>query len=303
MQSPLQNTKISKDYQLSFSKIKEKVLPLYDKFVPEKIKNRRNIEQQIQPDVVIISAIIWATMQGFTTQIAQYKAICSMLLPDDFPERSRYYRICGLLSDVIKIIRVNYVQSLHKDSPFSVLDSMPIPLCASVRKNRAKLFKGIANVGYNATKDIHFYGLKLSLLIDHKGYPTGYSVTSASVHDIHMAIEVVEQSPTLQVLADKGYVSQPLKDSFAKKKINFWTPRKRNSRQPKVAEDKLLGKLRKRIETVFSALVNLSGIGFLNRSLAGFESKLEAILLTYSFMLEEAQKVIPGTLKYSLGNF
>lgn len=186
IQSSLQNTKMSKDYQLSFSKIKERVLPLYDDFAPEEIKNRRNIEQQIQPDVVITSAIIWATMQGFTTQIAQYKAICSTLLPDDFPERSRYYRICGLLLGVIKIIRVNYVQSLHKDIPFSVLDSMPIPLCAPVRKNRAKLFKGIVNVGYNATKDIHFYRLKLSILIDHKGY----SVTSASVHDIHMAIEV-----------------------------------------------------------------------------------------------------------------
>ena len=303
MQSSLQNTKISQDYQLSFSKIKEKVLPLYNEFVPEQIKNRRNIEQQIQPDFIIISAVIWATLLGFTTQIAQYRAICSMLFPDDFPERSRYYRICGLLSDVIKIIRVNYVQSLHENSPFSILDSMPIPLCAPVRKNRAKLFKGVANIGYNATKDVHFYGLKLSLLINHKGFPTAYSVTSASTHDIHMAIEVVDQSPTPQVLADKGYVSQSLKDSFEKKRIHFWTPRKRNSKQPKVAEDKLLGKLRKRIETVFSALVKLSGNGFLNRSLAGFEAKLEVILLTYSFLLEEAQKIVPGTLKYSHGYF
>ena len=58
MQSFLQNTKISQDYQLSFSKIKERVLPLYNEFVPEQIKNRRNIEQQIQPDFIIISAVI-----------------------------------------------------------------------------------------------------------------------------------------------------------------------------------------------------------------------------------------------------
>nr|WP_160299639.1 transposase [Enterococcus faecium] len=80
----------------------------------------------------------------------------------------------------------------------------------------------------------------------------------ASTHDIHMAIEVVDQSPTPQVLADKGYVSQTLKDSFEKKRIHFWTPRKRN---------------------------------------------LEVILLTYRFLLEEAQKIVPGTLKYSLGYF
>ncbi len=62
----------------------------------------------------------------------------------------------------------------------------------------------------------------------------------------------------------------------------------KNSKQPKVAEDKLLEKLRKRIETVFSALIKLNGSGFLNRSLVGFVAKVEGILLTYSFILEEA---------------
>jgi len=303
MQSQLQNTKISLDYQESFSKISKIVLPLYNEYVPIEIKNRRNINQQIQPDYVIISAVIWATMQGFSTQIAQYKAICSILCPNTFPERSRYYRICGLLVNVIKIIRVKYVKSLHDNSPFSILDSMPIPLCTPIRNNRAKLFKEVANIGFNATKNSHFYGLKLSLLIDHKGFPKAYSVTSASTHDIHMASEVVEQAPTPQVLADKGYVSKKLKDKLAESNINFWTPRKKNSKQPKVAEDKLLGKLRKQIETVFSSLIKLSGNGFRSRSLLGFEAKLEIILLTYTLLLAEAQKIIPGTLKYSLGYF
>ncbi|MGF1918062.1 IS982 family transposase, partial [Enterococcus faecalis] len=39
------------------------------------------------------------------------------------------------------------------------------------------------------------------------------------------------------------------------------------------------------------------------RSLSGFEARLEAILLTYSFMLEKAQTMIPDTLRYSLGRF
>lgn len=157
-------------------------------------------------------------MQGFSTQIAQYKAI---LFPNTFPERSRYYRICGLLVNVIKIIRVRYVKFLHDNSLFSILDSMPLSLCTPIRNNRAKLFKDVANIGFNATKNGHFYGLKLSLLIDHKSFPTAYSVTSASTHDIHMASEVVEQAPTPQVPADKRYISKKLKDKLSETNINF----------------------------------------------------------------------------------
>lgn len=82
MQSQLQNTKNTHDYQHTFSNILEKVQPLYDQFVPDSVKNRRNIEQQIQPDCVIISAIIWTYMLGFTDQMNQYKAIRLFLFPD-----------------------------------------------------------------------------------------------------------------------------------------------------------------------------------------------------------------------------
>ncbi|MDQ8566667.1 hypothetical protein Q3F77_13310, partial [Enterococcus faecium] len=163
MQSQLQNTKNTHDYQHTFSNILEKVRPLYDQFVSDSIKNRRNIDRQIQPDCVIISAIIWACMLGFTDQIKQYRAIRLFLFPDKFPERSRYSRICATLKDVIKMIRCGYIQELHKNCPFSVIDSMPVPLCATIRNRCAKLFKGTADIGFNATKQLFYYGLKLSL--------------------------------------------------------------------------------------------------------------------------------------------
>lgn len=302
MQSQLQNTKNTHDYQHTFSNILEKVQPLYDQFVPDSVKNRRNIEQQIQPDCVIISAIIWACMLGFSDQINQYKAIRLFLFPDRFPERSRYSRICANLKDVIKMIRCGYIQELHQNCPFSVIDSMPVPLCATIRNRRAQLFTGTADIGFNATKQLFYYGLKLSVSINHKGFPTGYVVSAASIHDIHVAPELVNQAPTPQVLSDKGYVSKELKYYFSDRGIDFWTPRKRNSTQPKVVNEHLLKRLRKRIETVFSSFSILLG-KIKNRSLAGFESKLEIVLLTYSFMLERAQKFEANSLRYSLGQF
>ncbi|MGF1919590.1 IS982 family transposase, partial [Enterococcus faecalis] len=60
---------------------------------------------------------------------------------------------------------------------------------------------------------------------------------------------------------------------------------------------------RKKVETVISSLSSLGIQQFKSRSLSGFEARLEAILLTYSFMLEKSQTMIPGTLRYSLGRF
>ncbi|MDQ8566668.1 transposase, partial [Enterococcus faecium] len=107
---------------------------------------------------------------------------------------------------------------------------------------------------------------------------------------MHVAPELVNQAPIPQVLSDKGYVSQDLKRYFSERGIDFWTPRKSNSKQPKVVNEHLLKRLRKRIETVFSSFSILLG-KTKNRSLAGFESKLEIVLLTYSFMLELTQKL------------
>ncbi|MGF1919552.1 hypothetical protein ACQUFA_14555, partial [Enterococcus faecalis] len=58
----------------------------------------------------------------------------------------------------------------------------------------------------------------------------------------------------------------------------------------------LLSKFRKKVETVISSLSSLGIQQFKNRSsLSGFEARLEAFLLTYSFMLEKAQTMFPGT--------
>lgn len=57
------------------------------------------------------------------------------------------------------------------------------------------------------------------------------------------------------------------------------------------------------IETVFSSWENLGIQNFKSRSLLGFESRLERILLVYCLMLSKAQERYGETLKYSLGRF
>nr|WP_279263224.1 IS982 family transposase [Enterococcus durans] len=281
-------TKIQTTYQT----ILEKVEYLYLKYVPDTIRLRRNIDQQKQPGTVIIATTIWGMVLGFPTQISTYHAVCTFLYPDDFPSHSRYNRLSANLKEALKIIRYEYVKSLDNQSRYAVIDSFPCPLCATIRNRRAKLFSEFANIGYNATKELYYYGFKISLSVDSKGFPIAYEGTSASIHDVNMAYDLVEQAPNKQILADKGYISENLKQACNVIGVDLWTPPKKNQKSNEKVDSSLLCKFRKKVKTVIS---NLSSFGiqqFKSRSLAGFEARLEAILLTYSFMLEKAQTII-----------
>lgn len=69
------------------------------------------------------------------------------------------------------------------------------------------------------------------------------------------------------------------------------------------AYDRLLGKRRKSIETVFSNLESLSIQAFKSRSYQAFEFRLESLLSVYALMLEKAKQRFGNTLRYSLRRF
>lgn len=85
MQSQLQNTQFQPEVQTTYHVILKKVEELYLKFIPAKIRLRRNINQQKQPDTVIIATMIWGMMMGFPTQISTYHAVCAFYIRINSP--------------------------------------------------------------------------------------------------------------------------------------------------------------------------------------------------------------------------
>jgi hypothetical protein len=81
------------------------------------------------------------------------------------------------------------------------------------------------------------------------------------------------------VLGDAGYLSQPLKQRLAAKHIQFWTPVRKNMKQPANVDTTLLKQERRTIETVIG---NLNLVGHFEhlgiRTMSGLESRLEALL-------------------------
>lgn len=303
MQSQLNYIESFNNPQIVYSMILEKITDLYDKYAPKAVKNRRNTNLQKQSDTKIISAVIWGTMQGYATQSQLYRGIRSTLFPNDFPERSRFCRICQNLAFTVNVIRYFFIKSLPIGTELVIIDSLPSPMCKPIRNHRAKILHEVANIGYNSTKKMHYYGVKLSFFVTDSGYPLDYVVSAASIHDVRLVATLAQATPVKKIIGDKGYLSLPLKEELKKIGITLTTPLRKNMAGAEKIDDSLLRKRRKRVETVFSSLESLGIEAFKSRSLLTFKFRLETILLTYSLMLERAQQYLAGTLKYSFGRF
>lgn len=133
---------------------------------------------------MIIACVLWTLMQDYKNQSAAYRAIRSHLFNENFPERSRFCRICQNLSFVIKLIRFHFIQELSVGTNLVTVDSMPCPLCKSIRNRRATLLSEIADIGYNATKKEHYYSVKLNFFITELGFAVNDVVSATSVHGI-----------------------------------------------------------------------------------------------------------------------
>ncbi|MEE3746164.1 IS982 family transposase [Streptococcus suis] len=210
--------------QVIFSKILTQVLALYERFVPHEVRNRRNIHLQKQSDVVVIASYLWAIQEGCRTASAIYRAIRHNLFPDNFPERSRFYRICQNLAQSIQRMRYFMVLDLCQTCSFGLIDSFPCALCHPIRNMRVTLLSEVADIGYNATKKIHYYGLKFSVLVSDNGFPIDYVVTPASIYDGDVALELLENSPFPIVYGGKGYVDRQISRLWHP--VNFSTQKK-----------------------------------------------------------------------------
>lgn len=93
-----------------------------------------------------------------------------------------------------------------------LIDSFPLPLCQPVRNHRVSIFQRVADIGYNASKQVWFYGFTVYMLVTLSGYILNDVVTSASVHNL---IVGCQQSI---ILADLGYLSHELKADLAKER-------------------------------------------------------------------------------------
>jgi len=207
-------------------------------------------------------------------------------MQNEFPKTVSYNRFVELMqSSLLPMTMFAKTCCLGSCTGISFVDSTPIRVCKNKRIKRNKVFKGIAEVGKSTMG--WFYGFKLHIVINKKGEVLNFAVTQANVDDREpLKNEYFLQQIFGKLFADKGYVSDKLKQLLFVDGINLITGIRNNMKNSLMSlNDKILLRKRSVIETVNDELKNICQIEHSrHRSLANFLSNLIAGIIAYHFL-------------------
>ncbi|WP_029752465.1 IS982 family transposase [Streptococcus suis] len=279
--SHLQYTAKSHHLQWNVRQLSQICHHFYHNYCPDSFKYRRNVGLvKVSDESLLVLLLIQAEL-GITSQRHSY-TICHLFPCGQLLERSRFNRRSKQLIWLVQLIRKAMSEMLPSDK-LAIIDSFPLPLCQPVRNHRVTIFKGLADIGYNASKHLWFYGFKVHMLVTLSGYILNYVVTPASVHDIKVVYELLEGCKQSVILGDLGYLSSELKKDLEQEGYHLWTPFRKNMTGSEEHNNWKVMAMRRTIETCFSELCRLFDIEHtLTRGIAGLQLRMEQIILAHN---------------------
>ena len=175
------------------------------------------------------------------------------------PERSRFNRRRRDLAQIINRLRHTLVQTLDlAQDTHCIIDSLPVPVVQFYYVPQACVEWKVAGAafGHCCSKKQAIFGYKLHLLVTQSGIIRDFERAPANVPDLTVGSELLAAYTDLQVLGDKGYISQSVAtDLRAQRNVALVTvPRGNQRRQPSPQFRHLHAHLRQLIETVNSQL-------------------------------------------------
>jgi hypothetical protein len=136
-----------------------------------------------------------------------------------------------------------------------IVDGFPIPVCGFKRAGFSKLFKGYADYGFCAAKDLHYFGFKGHLLIEQSGLIVDCGLVAANIDEREMIFELDRQGIST-ILGDKGYIcNENMKEDFKDIGLTIHTPLRANMKDDRPKQYvRELNRKRRLIETVIGQL-------------------------------------------------
>jgi len=210
-------------------------------------------------DSELITIALFCELSGKSSEYEQIRYV-EQWLREFFPhliDRSRYNRRMKALVPSINEVRIKILsQVIMALGDIRILDSSPVPVITFQRAHFTPLFPEAA-YGRCAAKKLTYYGFKLHLITDLSGIPIHFDLSPANVHDVDMAKELLTyDSAGHLVLADKGYISKPLRDWLETcAGVQLMTPARANQKVRESKTDRrLLNGWRQRIEVINALL-------------------------------------------------
>jgi len=193
---------------------------------------------------------------------------------------SRFNRRLHQLSDWLTLV-ADKVGELGRTGEAYIIDSMPLPVCRRCRARRCRKVEGVAYCGHCAAKKEKFYGYRLHLVCNTEGCPVNFEIWPALCDDrLPVPTLLAELPPGARVAADKGYVSDPLRQQVqAACDVDLVAARRANMSPNTPDELAFIRQYRRRIETLFSQLTQMGVQRLRARTLDGFLIKVYASLI------------------------
>ena len=194
-------------------------------------------------------------------------------LPDYTAYVVRLNRLSAVFPRLVELLIDKYRADETSTPDFIALsDSMPIITCSGKRKG--KVARELCDKGYNSTKKMHFYGLKLHGIAFYRPSTLPkidiLQIGPASQHDLQAQRQILESSAGIALFADKAFCDEELKKHFVQNNGELLTPVKHKKGQSlqdkqrhKAADDLFstaVSRIRQPIESLFNWLIEHTDI-------------------------------------------
>ena len=214
--------------------------------------------------------------------LKEYKYIPEMISKSRL--NRRIHRLSSILLEIFEML--SQVWKNGNDSGIYLIDSFPVHVCQNIRISRCHIYTDEEFRGYNASKHVYFYGLKVHLITTVDGRPVEVLLTPGNVNDtktLELFHWALPEGST--VYGDKAYTNYEVEDLMAEcDNIKLQPIRKKNHKRQFDGCTEFLQKMyRKGIETANSMITRMFPRSIHAVTAAGFELKVFLFVLTHSF--------------------
>ena len=234
----------------------------------------------------VMTILISFHLGGYRNLKHYYLFYVSQHLNKEFPKLVSYNRFVELQQQVaFPLVLFLKLCRMGECTGISFIDSTTLKACHIKREKQNKVFSGIATKGKSTIG--WFFGFKLHIIINDKGEILSFVITQGNVDDREpLNSESFIKSVFGKLYADRGYISQTLRDILFVDGIHLVTKLRNNMKGGEIPlQDKINLRKRAVIESVNDELKNICQIEHTrHRSFTNFITNLIAGLLAYSFL-------------------
>jgi hypothetical protein len=174
-------------------------------------------------------------------------------------DQSQFNRRARDLRHMVEAMRRDWLMELGVEQTKTYLiDTKPIPVMGYKRSKSHSDFRGSADYGYCASRQLHYFGYKLVMITTLEGLPVIYDLVSANSEERTAAEAVIDRLTQADLIGDKGFLGIEWQAQMLQQTGNtFITPKRQNQKiQHPDGFQGLLNRVRERIEGVFHELQN-----------------------------------------------